>query len=670
MVLFVAFVSTVLFLLCPLSSAQTIVIDGRNNGKVFEGVGAISGGGGNSRLLIDYLEPYRSQILDYLFKPHYGANLQILKVEIGADMDSTDGSEPSHMHTRADENYNGGYEWWLMEQAKARNPEIKLAALPWGAPHWVGNGNYWSRDMIDYIIKWLKHAESDHHLKIDYIGGRNENGWDVQWYKDLRAALRANGFASIKVIASDDWEKDKVWAVASDMKRDADLNDAIDIVGCHGPGWGVYPTADALSIGKPLWDSESHFDDKRTPYNQVARILNRNYLNGQVVSTMFWPVISAIYDNLPFDNVGLIKSNEPWSGHYVITRALWAMAHTTQFTEPGWHYIGSSSGFLNGDTTGAHGSFLILKSPNASDYTTVIETVDSKEAQTVQFRVSGFPKKVLHVWTSDLTSVDPSNWFVKLTDIRPVQGQFSLRLQPGRVYTLTTTMGQRKGDAVAPASATFPLPYADNFEGCPLGKSPRYFSDVYGMFETAHCAGSREGICLRQVVPEEPIAWKKTANRPFTMLGNLDWSDYHISSDILLEEPGSVDLIGRLSGMSYTDVPNSYLLRVSNTGSWSLLKTTTKEKEEETTLATGQVTALGINQWHNLTLTFQGKSISAKIDRVTVQTLTDSSFEKGMAGLGVVGYVRAQFDNFKVEPVQTEELKPLRDGGSAFKERQ
>jgi hypothetical protein len=45
----------------------------RSGGRTFDGVGAISGGGGNSRLLIDYPEPQRSQILDYLFKPGYGA---------------------------------------------------------------------------------------------------------------------------------------------------------------------------------------------------------------------------------------------------------------------------------------------------------------------------------------------------------------------------------------------------------------------------------------------------------------------------------------------------------------------------------------------------------------------------------------------------------------------
>src|SRR5580692_3277843 len=96
---------------------EPIVIDREGAGRVFDGVGAISGGGGNSRLLIDYPEPYRSQILDYLFKPGYGASLQILKVEIGGDTNSTDGAESSHEHTSGDLNCNRGYEWWLMGQA-------------------------------------------------------------------------------------------------------------------------------------------------------------------------------------------------------------------------------------------------------------------------------------------------------------------------------------------------------------------------------------------------------------------------------------------------------------------------------------------------------------------------------------------------------------------------
>ncbi len=44
------------------------------------GIGAISGGGATSRLLVSYPEPQLSELLDLLFKPNYAASLHILKV--------------------------------------------------------------------------------------------------------------------------------------------------------------------------------------------------------------------------------------------------------------------------------------------------------------------------------------------------------------------------------------------------------------------------------------------------------------------------------------------------------------------------------------------------------------------------------------------------------------
>ena len=126
--------------------------------------------GASSRLLYDYKEPYRSQILDYLFKPGYGAALQHLKVEIGADVNSTDGAEPSSMRSRDDHDYTRGYEWWLMEEARKRNPQIILDTLPWGAPGWVGNGQFYSQDMADYVADFLQGAQKHHQLDIAYTG--------------------------------------------------------------------------------------------------------------------------------------------------------------------------------------------------------------------------------------------------------------------------------------------------------------------------------------------------------------------------------------------------------------------------------------------------------------------------------------------------------------------
>ncbi len=111
-------VATLLYIAIGASAAgqTTVVLDGGSGGKTFQGIGAASAGA-SSRLLIDYPEPYRSQVLDYLFKPNYGASLQHLKVEIGSDVNSTDGSEPSHLLSRDDHISTRVFEWWLMQEA-------------------------------------------------------------------------------------------------------------------------------------------------------------------------------------------------------------------------------------------------------------------------------------------------------------------------------------------------------------------------------------------------------------------------------------------------------------------------------------------------------------------------------------------------------------------------
>ena len=139
-----AVTSALVVVAAPAHAATTsITVNGTQGGRTFDGIGAISGGGGNSRLLSDYPAAQQQQILDYLFKPGYGADLQILKVEIGGDTNSTDGSESSIEHSRGAISCSAGYEWWLMEQAKALNPAIKLYGLAWGAPGWIGSGNFW-----------------------------------------------------------------------------------------------------------------------------------------------------------------------------------------------------------------------------------------------------------------------------------------------------------------------------------------------------------------------------------------------------------------------------------------------------------------------------------------------------------------------------------------------
>jgi len=632
----------------PAHAATSLTVNGTSGGRVFDGVGAISGGGGNSRLLIDYPEPQRGQVLDYLFKPGYGASLQILKAEIGGDTNSTSGAEPSHQHTRSDLNCGRGYEWWLMEQARARNPAIKLYGLAWGAPGWIGGGNFWSTDTINYFVSWLGCAKQ-HGLAIDYLGGWNERGYNAGWYVQLRAALNSNGYSGVKIVAAD-----SDWNVANDVNSNQAFAAAVSVVGAHYPcGYRSAQTSctvpsSATATGKPLWASENGSDDYNGGAQAMARGINRGYIDGRMTSYLNWPVVAALTPNLPYPTMGLALASQPWSGAYAVGKNAWVMAHTSQFTAPGWRYLDASSGYLGGNRN--NGSYVSLKSTNNSDYSTVVETVDASGAQTLNFNVTGgLSTGTVHVWSTDLRSGNTADHFVHTTDLTPAGGAFSLTVQPGRVYTLTTTTGQGKGTATGPARSPLALPYSDSFDGYTTGTEAKYLMDWQGAFEVTGCGGGRGGKCVRQMSPQKPITWDALTD-PHALLGETGWGNYTVSSDVLLEQPGYAELLGRAGGHDYdrTGGQNAYRLRLSDTGAWSVLSSSTDGTL--TTLARGTVAAPGTGTWHTLALTFDGTTITALVDGTRVGSVTDRTWAAGQIGYGTSQGETAQFDNLSITP--------------------
>jgi galactosylceramidase len=325
-----------------LTNSTLITVDGAKEGRTFEGVGAI---GQYVSLLFDYPEPQRSEVLDFLFKTNYGANLQILKVEVGGDINSTDGCEPSHMHTRDNENYTRGYEWWLMEEAKKRNPNIELECLAWGAPAWVGNGKYYSQDMADYLVKFIQGAKRVHNLDINFVGTWNECNnlgfaYNPAWIKRLRRTLDQSNLQKVGIVAPDQMGN---WNIIDDMNKDAEFKAAIAAVGVHYPECISPPSAQAC--GLPLWASEDGPWSGRwdatsdLTIGSLPRILNQNYIGARIVKTEIWIMLTSYYDNLPLPGSGLMRANTPWCGLYEIQPAIWAVAHTTQFAQRGWRYL-------------------------------------------------------------------------------------------------------------------------------------------------------------------------------------------------------------------------------------------------------------------------------------------------------------------------------------------
>jgi galactosylceramidase len=545
-------------LLSPAFADQIVDLKGDAGGKRFDGIGAVSGGGATSVLLKDYPEPQRSQVLDLLFKPKFGASMSALLVEVPGDGNSTQGAEPSHMHAKDDVNYSRGYEWWLMREAKKRNPDLTLDACAWGCPGWVGNGNFWSQDMCDYYVKWIQGLKTVYGLNLDAIGCRNEKGVNEDFVKKFRATLNAGGLEKVKIHGFDNWDKTKFnWT--RDMNTDAELRKAVDIFSNHT--MADMPTPEdvrklADTLGKPIWNTEEHVYKKGFDCEiSLVKAFNENFLHSGVTKIVNWYLVGSVYPMEPYpEDPAAMIANSPWSGHYRTREVLWGYAHYGQFSKIGWTYLNGACGKLAGG-----GSFVTLKSPG-KDYSVILETKNAQSAQNVTFNVSGgLSTGKLCVWRSDATAQ-----FVQQAGIKPNNGSFTIALEPNSIYSISTTTGQQKGAfANVPAEQKFPFPYYETFDeyAAPRqwGYLPHYTADIASIFEIAD-RPDKTGKCLRQVIDKRAQSWAPEW-MPYTILGDQNWKDYEVSADIYLDNGGWAGVMGRVNnvGSGYGCVPKDII---------------------------------------------------------------------------------------------------------------
>ncbi|XP_070609976.1 galactocerebrosidase isoform X2 [Erythrolamprus reginae] len=628
-------------------------------GRQFDGIGAVSGGGATSRLLVDYPEPYRSQILDYLFKPNFGASLQLLKVEIGGDAQSTDGTEPSHMHYENDENYFRGYEWWLMKEAKKRNPSIKLIGLPWAFPGWIGRGLSWPYIYPDvtayYIISWIIGAKKYHDLDIDYIGIWNERSFSSQYIKVLRKTLDKVGLNTLGIIAADG-----NWDIASQMLVDPYLYDAVETVGAHYPGTKTVKSAQ-LTL-KKLWSSEDYstFNDE-VGASCWARILNQNYVNGNMTATLAWNLVASYYEGLPFGRCGLMTAREPWSGHYSVDSPIWSTAHTTQFTQPGWYYLKVDGHLEKG------GSFVAL-TDGRGNLTIIIETMTHNHSMCIRpplpfyvvspqkavFHLKGsFSKlKSLQMWYSKLDfSTANSTLFQSLGPKNISEGILTLNLGLDEIYTLTTlTTGHKSSSSEPPPSQPFPSIYKDDFNirNPPFSEAP-YFADQTGVFEYFINASDpgEHVFTLRQVVTQRPITWVIDAKNPISIIGSYKWVNMIITCDIYIESnKGGAFIAGRIDkGGIYIASAKGIFFWVFPDGTYRV----TGDLAGADILMTG-LSGVRANRWHTLTLILKGSNIYGMLNGYPLwEKVTKHSPKNGWAAIGTHSFELTQFDNFHIE---------------------
>ena len=695
---FLCLAALLLILIAGSTSAQTITLSSASTGKTFEGIGIVDGGGATSVLLKDYPEKQRGEILDMVYKPKFGGSVSTMLAEIPGDGNSTQGSMPAHSHYRGDYNFQRGYMWWVLREAKARNPQLLIDATAWSAPAWVGN--YWSQDMVDFYVSWLQGLRSVYGIELDALGCHNEKGANYDFAKALRRTMNEQGFRNVKLHGFDNWG-DRKMDFLKDMQHDKELRDAFYAVSAHTfSEIQLTPKQRRMAedMGKPIWNSEDH--NYRPGYDALITIVkcfNENYIVSGATRVINWYGIAGVYPLEPYScDPAMVLAREPWSGHYHVREALWGYAHYGQFTEVGWQYMDSGCKRL-----AKGGTVASLCNPKTGDYSMIFETKDAKEQQTVKVKIGkGLSKGKLCVWRSTA-----KEQFVRLNDIKG--GSFSITLDPGAVYSISTTTGQQHGAyADIPASKPFPIPYSDDFEQykqpAEWGYLPHYLADMIGAFEIVEAPTSlnsklstlNSSKCVRQTVGEHTLSWAPEWHH-YTIIGDSAWTDYEVSVDVYLNPQDEAAVMGRLCdvGSGYGIWAKGYYLKLDALGNCKLVITRGKlnqkeligdKEQQEAILARkdvevggeytlSEVKLEGINalQWHNLKLCFEGDKLTGYVDGKQVVQATNDRYRKGMAGLMAPlqenRVSTPYFDNLKITPTHRtrttaamqQDIKPL-----------
>ena len=570
-----------------------ITISGTDNGRVFEGMGAVSSSG-NTRLLLDYPEPYRSDILDFLFKPKFGTSFQHLKVEIGGGENAGCGSEPSHaiVPEELSNPKPRGWEFWLMHEARKRNPKIILECLPWSIPAWCEGA--FTKNSADWFVSFLDCAKKTYGLDLDYVAAAwNERGSDPNWVVNiLRPALDKAGYGNVK-LQGPDFDQE-YWKIFDQFANDPKYSKTIEAVSYHI--YHMVPATEAAKAsGKPLWMSEDTGSGSLDQLKSWVKL----YVRDRITKYLTWVPIAACYEyHTCFWDVGFVKAHEPWSGYYNVPEGVWYEAHVTQFTEPGWQMLDPGCMLFDPANPKSDAGCLTLKDPNSGNWSLIAAT---DQPVTLKVKLGpGLAREAIHVWKTS-----GKEWFVQQPDLAEKDGTFTIQLAGKSAYSITTTTGQHKGQPPhpIPATARFPAPYNEDFESYEVGAMPKYFMDQKGTFEVAE--DGRGGKCLKQILPREGTIWQ-SCMKPNTIFGDNTWESYELSADVRIIG-GDVEIGGHHDELDKM----GYRFGVNKSGQWSLYY-------HRNVLATGTVAGFDGDAWHKLKVRFYRSEISGFIDGARV----------------------------------------------------
>ena len=602
-----------------------------------------------------------------VFLPNFGLSLQMLKVEIGGDSDATEGAEPSHMHSAGDSDFTRGYEWWLMKEAKARNPGIKLYGLPWAWPGWLDPtatpdkppAGKWFNAFDDpvrtanYTVAWVLGAKQVHNLSIDFVGQWNEHDAPPAYAEALRSAIAAASPAT---------------TVLNRLPHYPGTGASAPANGCTDRVWNT-------TDGRYWVDEEGSVADGQSA-RCLARCVSRNYVTDCHTATFQWHLISSFYDFLTYKRCGVGVANTPWSGSYEVTSPTWALAHTSQFAPIGWRYArhGGGVGLLP-----SGGSYVTRVSPDRKDFSMVIEKMTYRDSGCARGR-NPRPENAtaaenatwvlkgaflaaatraggkLQVWYSDLSQGNDSpSLFVKKQPLDvSASGSFSLFLQQNEIFTVTTLTTGKKGNHTIPPARPMRLPYLQSFENETEHAPPRFWYDQQGAWEVHDSGDPEHGKVMKQMATVWPVGWHGPPHAgPTTYFGPGDPQNtivkpgIKLSFSIKLEEDAQISLVvGEPAGKGNPNPQKNLQLSIdSASGNWTCGD------------AAGNGARFAKSLWHNITLSMPRSETSdgvvggaqLSLDGVVLGDAAKSA--TGSLQLALSRYISAMVDSFAVSGV-------------------
>lgn len=635
---------------------------------LWRGMGMVSGNN-SSRLLIDYKsqKPKEYQELLELIFGDKGCGIQHLKIEMGADINSSSGTEPCTMRTadeKADVSRGAGF--ILAADAKKVNPDLTLDMLWWGEPLWIEregglkSGAQLPKEKVyENRYAWyranLAGAYEAFNLKFDFVSAtQNERGWDAEWIKYLSNRLKSDSsapydFSKIKIVAGDEVG---TWNQADLILNDKELLAAVDVIGSHYTCWSTAAVEKLRQLGKEVWFSEgsspmgyaksqSRFDGNGSGLNglngvlDVANRIITMYPQGKMTLYEFQPVVAAYYDGVTYCHKQLITANTPWSGYYQLEPGFFMTLHFSQFLKPGWALVDDAcygDGHAAGDghaVGGAVHSYLTACDIESGDWSCVITNTTEAPIE-YKFALKNTADK--SVW-----AYETSSWKIKdslkKSRVKTDEDSFSFIIKPNSIVTLSTLNLELVKEVLKITSVSekddkvLTLPYLDDFSYSDKpadflsrrGAAPLYTSDEGGAFELVQLDG--ENVLQQKILLDQRACEWGSTPEPVTNFGDDRWFNYCIeieakfSSDDLTDK-NYVGIGGRYNLPD--SGKNGIWLKLSSDGRWNLMR-------NKQSIKSGSLTGLDkdwAGKWHKLFLSMEGMSVVAKIDDEEVAALT------------------------------------------------